>query len=221
MKIEPKKAAKLPKYAAALAVLCAVPMLAGCGGEPELAGAAEESDPHDYSSTDGSLDYDGEVWVDSPEERTAAEQFAENAQTVLQKAFADAGLDDSYVPENFHGEADSVLYHCGWTALGFEDSKNRVMVCFFDGAAPASFDACEESVPDCENLSAWYAHFAKQTFDWGCADLYTPQNYGDTVDYRIAFVDIAKMNALTAEDAAKILDDLLTAFPETGEEETP
>ena len=31
MKIEPRKTAKLPKYAAALAALCTVPLLTGCG----------------------------------------------------------------------------------------------------------------------------------------------------------------------------------------------
>lgn len=213
MKIEPRKRSDLPKYAAALAALSMVPALTGCGiVQPDgMTEVYTEPEPSE-------LQYDGEVWVDSPEERAPAERFAEEAFDALQKGFAAAHLGNTYQPQNSHGEADSVLYHNRWTALGFSDPDNRVFVCFYDGSAPASLDDCEDSAPGCETLSAWYAHFAQKTFDWGCADVFDPADYIGNETFRAAFVDITKYETLTAEDAAQILNDLLTAFPETGEE---
>lgn len=72
MKQEPVKKMKLPKYAALLAVLTAVPMLTGCNSEQDLAGTTSvETEPEAAAvvfageSAEPSIQSDGRI----PQER--------------------------------------------------------------------------------------------------------------------------------------------------------
>ena len=208
MKLEPVRRRKLPNYAAALALLTAVPMLSACG--------VLQSDGQTVVSTEP--EYDGEVFVN--EEPSPAEAFAQQSRDVLLQAARNAGLDTEFIPEGA-GDFDTVLYHNRWTAVGLREWKQLIFVCFFDGAESADTDECEDSVPDCNNLADWHAHFAKQTFDWGFADIYDPQDYIGSEAFRMAFVDMSKFDTLTEEDAQQILSDLLGMDNAQGEEDSP
>ena len=205
MKLEPLKKTHLPRYAAVLAVAASAFLMTGCReSEPALMGKVAVVSEPDSSV----LQIDGETWVaPSPEDGTP-EAAAQKSQDVLRQAFADAGLNIDYVPENFHGEPDMILYHCKWTALGFWDYENRVILCFFDGSLPLENDGSDDA-PDCKNLAEWYAYFAQQTAEWGCLDTFAPTNTGNE-PHRIAFADISKID-MNAETAAEILRALTAA----------
>lgn len=211
MKLQAQNNAKLPKYAAALMCLSFVPALAGCGiVQPD--GMMEV-----YTEPESSaVELDGEIAVQE-DEKTPAEIFAENSQAVLKQAFAAAGLDDSFTPQTARIYPTTICCHGAWTAVGFHDEAKRVMVCFYDGSAAVNLDDGCKSVPECNTLDEFYAHFAEKTFDWGYAENYTA-DYNDVGAFRTAFVDISKTDTLTAEAAAQILSDLLAAYP--GEEGT-
>ena len=238
MKLQPIKNAKLPKYAAALAAIVSGAVLTACGktqlggdvpvpiqeSRPEenveyngdIWGSEESAPPVDTSTETEELWYEGDVFENEEPAPDAA--FAQQSREVLQKAAAGAGLSD------LNNHTDTVQYHGCWTPSGFRDTKHHIMICFFDGTQPV-LDPDAESVPDIDNMNAWYAHFAKQTFDWGYADVFDPKDYPEWPEpaaYRAAFVDISKYETMTEENAKQILSDLLALETESaGEEDIP
>ena len=243
MKIEPIRKTNLPKYAAALAVLCTVPMLTACGKEPEIAGgeafvadqAPEYSEPdiaggEAFYPDPTEIELVGEGPVDeesdpaeAPTEKTP-ENFAECCGEAFCAAFAAENLPVEAAPRQSDG-IDCVRVSYGDAsfdaALISRNSLNDCLtVCFYDGSARLTFrtDEAGEHEGTYEEMFAYYANRGAKEFAWGFADSAQRWDARDNwAPGHTAFVDIQRLGEVTAETAAQIIREARSTYISEGD----
>ncbi|MBR4199847.1 MAG: hypothetical protein IKQ91_01040 [Oscillospiraceae bacterium] len=244
MKIEPMKKSNLPKYAAALAALCAVPMLTSCGKEPDIAGlevvytepydselelAGEETVDPGYSEPD--VELAGEAPIDEEPESEpeqppkTIDSFAEGCEAAFLEAFERQELDVKAAPLQ-KGGFDLVNAEYGDTRfdvafLNKNSLEDNLAICFYDGSAPLTYwnNEAGEVEGTYADMFAYYAERGTKEFAWGYAD--TVKRWDTREDWQIgraAFIDISRFDTLTADEAEQIIMDTRSTFAEEAEQ---
>lgn len=243
MKIEPIKKTNLPKYAAALAALCAVPMLTSCGKEPEIVGlevvytepydsalelAGEETVDPAYTEPDvelaGEAPIDEEPEPEPEQEPKTIDSFAEGCGKAFCAAFAAENLPVEAAPRQSDG-IDCVRVSYGDAsfdaALISRNSLNDCLtVCFYDGSAPLTYwdNEAGEVEGTYADMFAYYAERGAKEFAWGFADSAQRWDARDNwAPGHTAFVDIQRLGEVTAETAAQIIREARSTYISEGD----
>ena len=204
MKIQPRKTAAVPKYAALMA---AAVMLTGCGYDGEVALDGETQVLDSQVQIDGDMQVCPDPEPSDPEEDPAdykdgvpaAAIAACNSQEQLESAFEQYGISlfQADAPADVAGE---------YQATGFLDNDDTVHVCFFTAG-------CGKEELYAENGFAQH--------DWGfVGTVQYPRGAAEQIAIRTAFIaaEPEHTEGLTAEEAAQIAADLMGAADDTSEE---
>ena len=200
MKIEPRKAASLPKYAMLLAASAA--LLTGCS--VGYAGEIQDTDDWSDSVADNGANganggeiepvaLDGDVVAPACE---IDEQYGEP----IKAGFARQGitLETAYSFAEYAGRAQETWY---------VDRSNAVLVCFYDDTS----------------VERLYAEHGAQQYDWGFSDhtLY-PRGQAEQTVCRTAFIPAiaGSPDPITEDKAEQIAKDLLADTLEETEVQT-
>ncbi len=186
MKIQPRKTASLPKYAA---IMAAAVMLTGCGydGEVALDGETQVLDSQVQIDGDMQVCPDDDVQLDGDVALSAV--AAADSEQVLRKVFDGHGI----TLERTDAAADLAgNYQETW----YIDTEKKIIVAFYD-----KYSGAEER----------YQDNGAEAFDWGyiCNTQY-PHGAEEQAEYRTALIAAAPEDySVTEEDAERVIADLL------------
>lgn len=233
------KKTNLPKYAAALASLCFVPMLAGCDSV-QLDGTAPDPNTQVeiagmesvYTEPDVELagdepvytepELEGECPVDYepqpavtaiPPEELTPERFAWLSEAAFNEACSTLGLDGGSSCTNIRLDYADQMFE---PTACVSDHAQLYCVCCYIGTEQTVYDRNAEAVSG-TFTEMFEAQETAQKFDWGFIDKALVSKREMTIidEYKqVIFIDCADGMPLDTERAAQILRDVFGASAE-------